>query len=324
MKWDYWICLYIEMFCVARGLRNSSIAAYKATLEQYHGYVERELKGIDPDQISASNILEYIKYLREDRNNQAAAVNRQVTILKNFYRAMVSMNHLEPRKNPLSHFPKMKDKSRKLPVVLSAQEVERLLDAPGSDTVIGVRDHAILTLLYSTGIRASECAGLNEEDVDLEERTIRVTGKGGHQRVIPLNDTVIISLKNYRQVRGLLMPESAFFRSRNHSGMSRNTIYERVRKYAREARIPKRVSPHKLRHTFATHLVQEGVSLVTIRDLLGHKMITSTQIYLHVTAQELRQAAIDHPIKRLAPTVEKILPDVKMAFQGGGFRRGYG
>ncbi len=143
-------------------------------------------------------------------------------------------------------------------------------------------------------------------------------------RTVPLNDTVIITLKNYRQVRGLLAPQSAFFRSRNHGGMSRNSIYERVRKHARQAKIPKRVSPHKLRHTFAAHLVQEGVSIVTIRDLLGHKMITSTQIYLHVTARDLRQAAENHPIRRLAPTAAEILPDLKMTFQGGKPRNRYG
>lgn len=324
MKWDYWICLYINTFCVAKGLRTSSITAYKATLEQYRDYAGLHWPGMEPEQVAAREILEYIEYLRVVRNNQAAAVNRQVTILKNFYRAMVSMGYLEPRQNPLQNFPKIKGKPLKLPVVLSSPEIERLLNAPDDNTIIGFRDRAILTLLYSTGIRASECAGLNEEDVDLDAKSIRVTGKGGHQRTIPLNDTVIVALRNYRRVRGLLLPESAFFRSRNHGRMSRNTIYERVRKYARQAKIPKRVSPHKLRHTFATHLVQEGVSIVTIRDLLGHKLITSTQIYLHVTAEDLRQAAINHPIRRLAPTVEKILPDIKMTFQGGRFRNRYG
>ena len=119
----------------------------------------------------------------------------------------------------------------------------------------------------------------------------------------------------YRQARGAVPPRGAFFRSRTGKGMSRGAIYERVRTHARCARIGKRVSPHKLRHTFATHLVRADVSLVTIRDLLGHRLITSIQIYLHVTAQDLRAAAASHPIARLAPTVEFLLPNVKLPMQ---------
>jgi integrase/recombinase XerD len=215
----------------------------------------------------------------------------------------------------LAHFPRIKARPRKLPTVLSAEEVQRLLDEPPRDTILGLRDRAILTLLYGTGIRASECAHLREEDVDLDDGSIRVTGKGGHQRTLPLNDSVVQSLKVYRQARGPAGAEEAFFRSRSKRGMSRNAIYDRVRRSSRKAGIHKRVSPHRLRHTFATHLVKAGVNLVTIRDLLGHRLITSTQIYLHVTAEDLREAADAHPIRRLAPRVEDLLPNVKLPFQ---------
>jgi integrase/recombinase XerD len=323
MKWDYWICLYTSTHCVARGLRSSTIAAYKATLNQFRVYAESRF-GIEPDQVAACHGLMYLEHLREERNNHASAVNRQVTILKNFYKAMVAMGYLDHSKNPFIAFPKIKAAACKLPIFLNDEEVGRILVQPSDKTILGLRDRAILALLYGTGIRASECASLTEENVDLIDQTIQVTGKGGHQRQLPLNSTVAKALANYRNVRGPLSPASCFFRSRNRKGISRNAIYERVRMHAREARIHKRVSPHKLRHTFATHLVKRGVPLVTIRDMLGHRMITSTQIYLHVTADDLRQAADRHPIKELAPIVKDILPFSRLPFQEHDCKRRFG
>ena len=315
MKWDYWVCLYTRTHCAARGLSPNTIAAYDSTLQQFRAYVQEHLEGRGPDQITARDVLEYIEHLRRERDNGDAAVNRQVTILKNFYRAIVAMGHLEPRANPMAHFPHIKASPRKLPVVLSVEEVGRLLEGPPQDTILGLRDRALLVLLYGTGIRASECAHLGEEDVDLDECVIRVTGKGGRQRTLPLNDAVTAALKVYRQARGPGKPRDAFFRSRTRKGLTRYAVYERVRRYAQRTGIHKRVSPHQLRHTFATHLVKEGVDLVTIRDLLGHRLITSTQIYLHVTAEDLREAADAHPIRRLAPRIQHLLPNVKLPFQ---------
>jgi len=188
-------------------------------------------------------------------------------------------------------------------------------------TVLGLRDRALLTLLYGTGIRASECAGLREVDIDWAQETIFVVGKGGHERTLPLNEEVVHILKQYRQARGPLRAGETFFRSRESGAMSRNAIYERVRLAGRKARIEQRVSPHRLRHTFATHLVRAGVGLVTLRDLLGHRQITSTQIYIHLTAQDLRKAADRHPIAQLIRRVEDLLPDVRLPLQRGAIWR---
>ena len=322
MTWEYWINLYTQTHCTARGLRAKSIKAYEATLRQFRQYVRVRQGDIGPEAVTARHVLEYLNYLRHDRNNGDAAVNRQVTILKGFYRGMVSMGLLAPAANPLAHFPKVKAAPRKLPTVLSPEEVQKLLASPPTDIVLGLRDRAILTLLYGTGIRAEECATLREGDVDLATGNVKVTGKGGHERSLPLNAKVVEVLQIYRQARGDVPPTSAFFRSRTRKGLSRGAIYQRVRKYAQRSRIPKRVSPHTLRHTFATHLVREGVGLVTIRDLLGHRLITSTQLYLHVTAEDLRTAADCHPVGRLAPTVEAMLAGVKLPLQyAPGLRR---
>ncbi len=315
MMWDYWIAMYTETHCTARGLRGTTIAAYKATLRQFREYLLGRDDHLGPDQVRPRHVLEYLEHLRISRCNRESALNRQVTILRNFYRAMVAMDYLSVEGNPLAGFPKIKSTPRKLPVVLTSEEVRRLLCDPADDTVIGLRDRAILTLLYGTGIRATECATLREGDVELEEAQICVTGKGGHQRCIPLNDAVVKTLRWYRKARGPVSPYLPFFQGRLGKGLSRQAVYERVRTHARRAKIIKRISPHKLRHTFASHLVKAGVGIVTIRDLLGHRQITSTQIYLHVTAQDMREAARRHPIEGFAGFVGDLLPDVRLPFQ---------
>jgi integrase/recombinase XerD len=315
MKWAFWLSQYLELHCTARGLSARTIQAYRATLEGFCGYVQFRLGERGPDELSPRDLLEYVEYLRRERRNGAAAVNRQVTVLKGFYRAMVALGYLEDRANPMAHFPKIKAAPCKLPVFLNHAEVQALLAVPSTDTVLGLRDRALLTLLYGTGIRASECALLREGDVNLPDATIRVLGKGGHERVLPLNCEVVRALAQYRQARGPLAKTAAFFRSRNGRGLTRYAIFERVRRAGRKARLTKTLSPHRLRHTCATHLVRRGVDLITIRDLLGHRCVTSTQVYLHTTAEDLRQAALKHPVEALIRRIEDLLPDVALAFQ---------
>ncbi len=315
MKWEMWLNLYLARHCTARGLASRTIAAYAAMLAGFRSYVQFRLGNRDPDELTARDILAYVDYLRSERRNGPSAVNRQVTILKCLYRAIVAMGELEANQNPMAHFPKIKAAPTKLPTFLTEDETRRLLAYPRTDTVLGLRDRALFTLLYGTGIRASECASLTEADVDLDSATVRVMGKGGHERVLPLNPEVVRVLRQYRTARGRAAPLASFFRSRHGAGMSRNAIYERVRACARRARIDKRVSPHRLRHTFATHLVQKGVQIVTIRDLLGHRCISSTQIYLHTTAEDLRSAAALHPVEQLVDRIEDLLPNVKMPLQ---------
>jgi site-specific recombinase XerD len=315
MKWEFWIQLYLDRHCTARGLRPRSIAAYRETLERFRAYARFRLEDRGPDQLSSRDILEFIEYLRTEKRNGPAAVNRQVTVLKCFYRAIVAMDQLDVGDNPMAHFPKIKAAPTKLPVFLSEEEVQRLLAMPRTNTVLGLRDRALLTLLYGTGIRATECAEMTDADVDLVNNTIRVIGKGGHERTIPLNHEVATALRQYRSARGHVLPRAQFFRSRKGGGMKRTAIYERVRTHAEKARLQKRVSPHRMRHTFATHLVKRGVGLVTIRDLLGHRCISSTQIYLHTTGEDLRRAAQLHPVEQLVARVEDLLPNVKVPFQ---------
>src|SRR5437762_7930346 len=137
MKWSYWLALYLRTHCVARGLSALSIAAYEATLRQFRGWCEAR-GNCEPDHVTAREVLEYLEYLRRERDNGAAAINRTVTILRSFYQAIVAMGHLDVRENPLVGFPTIKAAPRKLPIVLDGEEVGRLLATPRASTVLGV------------------------------------------------------------------------------------------------------------------------------------------------------------------------------------------
>jgi len=316
MKWSYWIALYVRTHCVARGLSTKTLAAYENTLRQFRDWIGSKPPDREPDQITARDVLSYLQYLREVRDNGDSAINRTVVVLRRFYAAMVAMGHLDYGDNPLAAFPSIKAVPRKLPVALSSEQVTRLLREPKPDTVIGLRDRALLALLYGTGIRASECASLCNANVDLKQLEITVRGKGGHERKIPLNEELAEVLRVYVEARGAAPSHAAFFRSRFGRCLSRGGVYERVRTWGQRSRIGIPLSPHRMRHTFATHLVRAGVGLVTIRDLLGHRLITSTQIYLHVTADDLRAAAARHPISRLLDTVKHLIaPPGSLPFQ---------
>ncbi|HUG23382.1 tyrosine-type recombinase/integrase, partial [Piscinibacter sp.] len=242
MTWQYWMQAYTRTFCTARGLRPKTIAAYEATLRQFHEYARVALADKPPERISTREALEYLQHLREVRHNGDSAINRTATILKSFYRAMVTMGYLAPRDNPMAGLPSIKATPRKLPVFLSVEEVDQLLATPPADTLIGLRDRAVLALLYGTGVRASECAGLREGDVDFDQGTVSVTGKGGHQRTVPMNNTVREAMQLYRRHRGPALPRAPFFRSRRGNGLSRAAIYERVRTSGHRAKIRRRIS----------------------------------------------------------------------------------
>ena len=315
MHWEYGIKLYTEVHCTGRGLQPSTIVAYSAVLEQFRKYILYRVSDKLPCEVTSRDILDYVVYLRKERQNQQAAINRTVVIISNFYKALVAMRQLDPHENPTTGFPRLKSTPRKLPKVLNNEEVDSLINQPSDQTVIGLRDRALIMLLYSTGIRASECSGLREGDVDLVEKTIVVTGKGGHQRKIRMNESACRAMSAYRNVRGLSLPHRHFFISMRGRGMSRNAIYERVRTTAIKAGINKPVSPHWLRHTCATDLVRAGVNVVVVQELLGHRHIASTQVYFHVSGESLAHAAEQHPINRFSDLIDELLPGVMLPFR---------
>ena len=229
MKWSFWIELYIRTHCVARGLRPLTLSAYEDALKQFHEWVRVLRDDLAPDQITARDVLAYVQHLREVRGNGDSSVNRAVVILRRFYCAMVAMGYLDHTANPLVGFPSIRAVPRKLPVTLLEDRSSRLLTEPEEDTVIGLRDRALLALLYGTGIRASECSSLCNGQVDLSQLTIRVRGKGGHERVIPLNPQLAEVLRDLRTGSRAGSSDHAFFRSRfGGRSLGRGSIYERA------------------------------------------------------------------------------------------------
>jgi integrase/recombinase XerD len=315
MKWQYWMDLYLGRHCSARGLQAKTIAAYLEVLRMFRTFMITKDENSGPDSVKMKDVLEYVEYLRDVRHNQNGAVNRQVVVITNFYRAAVAFGQMQPNDNPMTFFPKLKAVKRKFKDALSEDEVKKLIEQPRVDTILGIRDRAMISLLYGTGIRVTECCQLRERNVDLEHGTIRVLGKGGDERVVPLNSKVIEELRQYRTARGRAAKDAFFFKSRKSEGMTRGAVYERVTTHARLSRIPKHVSPHSLRHTFATHLVRIGTKIPVLRDLLGHRQISSTQIYIHMTAHDLRGAVDRHPIGKLVESLKELLPNVKLPFQ---------
>lgn len=313
-KWSFWIKLYLQKHCVPRGLALTSLAAYDKTLAMLQAFVESRWPGREPDRVSACDVLEWVEHLRNVRRNGDSAVNRAVTVAKRFYAAIVAMGHLLPRDNPMADFPRIKRVTRKFAETLDEEEAVKLILHPDTATVIGLRDRAMLSLLYGTGIRASECSNLLEKDLDLERGTAKVKGKGGDERTVPFNEGVTRALKAYLAARGDSRT-GVFFVSRSGKKMSRGAIYSRVTRHAHQAGLKKKVSPHKLRHACATHLVRAGVNLRSVQEILGHRCITSTQIYLHMTAQDLRRAADRHPVSALVDSIKDLLPQVRLNFQ---------
>lgn len=316
MKWTYSINLYINTHCSARGLRPKTMKAYQDALRMFAAYSKERLAKKGPEEMKTRDVLEYVEYLRTERRNQHATVNRAVAVIRMFYKGLVALGYIgTARENPMEGFPEIKAAPEKYRDTLTEKEVAALAKTPGTKTELNVRDTTLITLLYCTGIRVSECAELCDGDVNIPERQIKVIGKGGSERTVPLNEEVAKGLECYRKIRGEVKRNEAFFQSREGGKMSCSAIRQRIKKHALTAKIPKKVTPHVLRHTFATHLIRRGENLVVVKELLGHRQLTSTQRYIHMTAQDMREAMERHPIRELAGKIFDKIRTFKLPFQ---------
>lgn len=313
--WRYFNYQYIEVFCSARGLRPETIKAYREALNRFQHYVLTNLKGKNPNELTTMELLCYATYLEKVRCNGQCAINRQMTIIRHFFRGLVSMGIICNNENPMFQMPIRRQPPSKVPRSVAQEDILKMMDKTNLETTIGIRDKALMVLLYGTGIRKGECHGLDNKDVDFANKKIYVTGKGGNERSVPLTEEVMLHLKNYVLARGVGNPDDPFFVSRNKTRMAKRTIYERIKSYGKKADLSVKVSPHKLRHSFATHLVRKGEKIQDVQALLGHKWITSTQIYYHTDSVEMRKVLENHPIKNLISDVQKLLPNTKRPFQ---------
>lgn len=313
--WKYFCHQYINVFCSARGLRSETIKAYDESINRFKQYVLTVLKGKCPNELTTMEMLCYATYLEKVRGNGQSAINRQITIVRHFYRGLVSMGIISNSENPMFQMPIRRQPPTKVPRSIAQEDIHKILDKVDSETILGLRDKALIILLYGTGIRNGECHGLNNKDVDFSNKKIYVIGKGGNERSVPMTDEVIQHLKNYVVARGVGAADEPFFVSRNKTRMAKRTLYERVKSYGKKAGLAMNISPHKFRHSFATHLVRKGERIQDVQALLGHKWITSTQIYYHTDSVEMRKVLENHPIKNLLSDVQKLLPNTKKPFQ---------
>lgn len=315
MQWQYYTYRFTNNFCIPRGLTPATIKTYDDVLRLFSDFMETKKKCISPKEVKISDVFDYLQYLKSERGNGQNSIQKNSAIIKKFYEGLVALGLIEYYHNPVKDFKRVKGGEERVRDVLSRKEVKRLLLVPNENTVLGIRDKAIILLLYSTGIRASECVGIKMKDIDLEGNQVNVMGKGQKERIIPLNQEVVKYLKKYLKVRGEGAKLSNFFVTRKRQGITRKGIYDRIKKYVRLARIAKVISPHNLRHTFATEMVERKISLVTIQHLLGHRSISSTMRYLRINLKDIRDAIDKHPINEFTDILGRLLPNVRLPYQ---------
>jgi len=279
---------YLDFIGVERGLSANTLESYGRDLRQFSRYLRKN--GLDswtdPDRM---RVLSYMDELRQ-AGKSSATISRCLASLRSFYKFLSQEGYIIADPTIDLDSPKVE---KKLPNVLSLPEVETLLYSPDTKTPSGLRDRAMFEVLYATGIRVSELVNLTLPDVNLDSGFIRCMGKGSKERIVPLGSVAIKALREY-----LAEGRPRFMRSRdvravfvNHHGrqLTRQGFWKLLKKCAREAGIKFDITPHTLRHSFATHLLENGADLRAVQEMLGHADISTTQIYTHVTKSRIRE-----------------------------------
>lgn len=286
---DY-LALFQEYLTVELGLAKNTQLAYmrdlRLLMKSLHLKADEELL-----QVSRQQLIAYLVRLKQE-GRAASTVARKLASIKAFYRFLTAERYI--RRNPAEVL-EAASRGLHLPKVLSVQEVERLLDEPNLGTLDGYRDKTMLELLYATGMRVSELVNVPVKNVDMKMQYVIVMGKGSKERMLPLGRTALHYLEHYLTVvRPQLLhgkPDKAaeLFVTGWGGPMTRERFYEIIVAYGKSAGISKRVTPHMLRHSFATHLLNNGTDLRIVQELLGHADISTTQIYTHLDVERLRE-----------------------------------
>jgi integrase/recombinase XerD len=286
---------YLAHLRVERGLAQRSVEAYASDLIRFAVFVRQDLTKTFA-MIDSGDVAAWLVSLSR-AGISARAQARKLSALRGFYKFLVAERHVSADPTALVTGPRL---PRKLPHVLSFAEVEMLLRAPDPATPRGCRDAAMTQLLYASGLRVSELVGLKLTDIDLDQCVVSALGKGDKRRLVPFGEVARDALQRYlREVRPrwAVRGESVhLFLTERGTGMTRQGFWKLLGRYARSAGINKPISPHKLRHSFATHLLERGADLRAVQTMLGHADIATTQVYTHVTSEHMREAhARFHP-----------------------------
>ena len=278
---------FLDALWMERGLSRNTLVAYRQDLLALAAWLaDRQgmLLGA-----SREDLHRYLAHLH-GRGAKVRTQARWLSSARAFYRLMAREGRLREDPSALIEAPKL---GRPLPGTLSEEEVERLLRAPDTTTALGLRDRAMLELLYATGLRVTELVELRIGQVGLAQGVVRVLGKGGKERLVPLGEEALQWLQRYGEETrpGLAAGHGSdrLFLSRRGEGMTRQAFWHRLRAHARQAGIQRHLSPHTLRHAFATHLLNHGADLRVVQMLLGHSDLSTTQIYTHVARERLQQ-----------------------------------
>jgi integrase/recombinase XerD len=287
---------YLDHLSVERGLSGASVAAYRSDLEAFGRFLAA--RRLDAARLGRTDLGRYLTSARA-RGLSARSASRALSAVRGFYGFAIA--HLGFHEDPTADVANPKI-GLSLPKGLAEGEVEALLKAPETSTPLGLRDRAMLELLYASGLRVSEIVTLPKDAVDLETGILRVTGKGGKQRLVPFGRSAARWLTRYLEsARPALDRKRSphLFLSARASAMTRQRFWQLIEGYGRKARIPGRLTPHSLRHSFATHLLEHGADLRALQMMLGHADIATTQIYTQVSRSRLRRVYDEfHPRAR--------------------------
>jgi integrase/recombinase XerD len=318
---------FLDHLAVERGLSRNTLEAYRRDLSMYGDYLRAQGIGNGAD-ASETTIARYVEWLSsrnlgEGRRYRASSVARALAAVRMFHRFLLreGESQVDPAKGVAR--PKV---ARSLPRPLSVEQVQAILEAPGGDDPPAIRDRAMLETLYGAGLRISELVGLDVDDVDLEEGSVRAMGKGSKERIVPLGSYACAAAEAYvtraRPELAGARSGSAMFLNQRGGRLTRQGVSKILQAAVRRAGVRKRVTPHMFRHSFATHLLEGGADVRVVQELLGHASLSSTQIYTLVTVDRLREEYFTaHPRARRPPG-QKRRPPVRAAAAATRTRRG--
>lgn len=283
---------YLNYVRVEKGLSENTRLAYSNDLRRFEAFAKEQK--VELDQIGRNEIVDYMRILYRS-GLDSRSVARHLVTLRNFYRFLLTEGLI--KEDPVAHIETPKFRLR-LPTHLSVEEVNRLIQQPDTRTAVGLRDRAMIELLYSTGLRVSEMVNLKMGDMQMESGCLRCVGKGNKERLVPMGKTAIATVTDYAQrARPILLgkKESLYvFLNRFGGKMGRIGFWKKLADYGKMAGLRMKLKPHMLRHSFATHLLEGGADLRSVQLMLGHSDISTTQIYTHVVQDRLKQIYKQH------------------------------
>lgn len=279
---------FLDWLSVEKGHPKNTILSYGYDLERYREFIENVCR-TDISKISRADVLDHMATLQE-RNLSSRSRSRHFAAIKQFHRYLYYEKHLEKDCTANLDGPRM---SKLLPHVITPEEVDRLLAQPDVSTPRGLRDAAMLELMYSAGLRISELISLKRKDIFADIEFLKCTGKGDKQRLIPIGEIAMEKVQKYLENR-LDQDSEWLFLTRLRKPFARPGAWKMINGYIRGVGITKKVTPHTLRHSFATHLLSGGADLRSIQEMLGHADISTTQVYTHVTNDRLKETHLRH------------------------------